>query len=784
MRSKATRLSLFIALVLLCAAFVATHFQSRDDITAFLPQRGDPRFQLSQKLLQSRLSRTMILTISADGENEAAKISRAFEDALAQQAPFQQQALSVNAGPPPDFERALWELIHPRRFGYLADDAQGARQRLSPEGLRAAAESLKQQLAQPTSTLVSRNATSDPFLTMLRLFETFQRSRADELRVHEGRFITQDGRFAVLFLESKASAFDAKAQRPILEAVDAAFLPVQARFPSSRLQSSGVNRFTVSAERSIRSDIRRISIASILGLSLLLIALFRSLRLLALASLPVGVGMLAGCTTTLFVYGDIHGITLAFGASLLGVTFDYVAHIYCHYILDHEHQSSPVRHSITLGASTTLLGFALLAFSDFRGLQEVALFSLAGIFAAAVVTLEILPLLLPPKAKTRSEHRIADGLASILSTGRRRPYLWWTLVLATLAAAAFSLPSVQWNKSFADLGNIDAKLMQEEQIVRSRVSHDEQMHFVVARGPSYEAALQVQDKVQARLRAQKQAKNLRGVRNLSFLLPSAQTQAQVRDVLYKDTELPTKFRHAFSQAGFDVQKFAPFFEALKAPPPPALSYEMLMQTPLAPLIAPFAVKLGDEVGLVNFLSGVSDPKALHREISAIPGATYLDQGSLLAQSNRDMQRRVAILLTLGVANIMLLLVIRYRSLRFALAAIAPALLGALACLSVLALCGRALDLISLTCLLIIFSMGVDYGIFLSDAARKDQQNLRAAALSIAVAGLSTLFGFLLLALSSYPILQTIGLTAGVGILACLLFAPLSPLLVGADPKRS
>jgi len=33
------------------------------------------------------------------------------------------------------------------------------------------------------------------------------------------------------------------------------------------------------------------------------------------------------------VFGEIHGITIAFGTSLLGVGLDYVEHYYAHFVL-------------------------------------------------------------------------------------------------------------------------------------------------------------------------------------------------------------------------------------------------------------------------------------------------------------------------------------------------------------------------------------------------------------------------------------------------------------------
>jgi predicted exporter len=70
----------------------------------------------------------------------------------------------------------------------------------------------------------------------------------------------------------------------------------------------------------------------------------------------------------------------------------------------------------------------------------------------------------------------------------------------------------------------------------------------------------------------------------------------------------------------------------------------------------------------------------------------------------------------------------------------------------------------------VVSMGVDYGVFLAEH-RRDPIARDATLLAVVLAGVSTILGFGLLALSSQPPLYHIGLTSAVGVLLCLLLAP-------------
>jgi predicted exporter len=119
--------------------------------------------------------------------------------------------------------------------------------------------------------------------------------------------------------------------------------------------------------------------------------------------------------------------------------------------------------------------------------------------------------------------------------------------------------------------------------------------------------------------------------------------------------------------------------------------------------------------------------------------------------------------------------VRYRNLRMSLAAFAPALLSAGVTVFVLFLLGLPLSLLGLTALLMILSIGVDYGVFLTESVheRADQPSgsLHATLAGLFVAWFSTVFGFGVLALSQQPALRIIGVVAAVGVTSALLLAP-------------
>jgi predicted exporter len=200
-------------------------------------------------------------------------------------------------------------------------------------------------------------------------------------------------------------------------------------------------------------------------------------------------------------------------------------------------------------------------------------------------------------------------------------------------------------------------------------------------------------------------------------------------------------------------------------------------------VRPFRVSLGADVGLLALLSDVRDPDALERRLAGVPCARLLDMGTVLTRIYGAYRARMAGFLLLGMAAVVALVAARHRALRPTLVACTPAVLAALGTVSALAYLGIELNLLSLVALLMVVSMGDDFGIFLAEAG-DDAAALRATNLAVLVAGLTTILGFGLLALSDDPALDSIGVTAGIGTALCMLFALAVGALFPAAPRPS
>jgi predicted exporter len=778
-RGEARAVALGVLLLAVLALVVAVRLEVTTDITYFLPAGApDADVTLARQLTASELSRTMVLLVDARDTDEAVAASRELEQALRDEPRVASALAFLDGGPPDQLEDALWQLYEPRRFSFLASDPADVPERLSPEALRAAAVHLKRRLALPISGPLSRVAPGDPLLILPDLFQRVAGTRADGLTLAGGRFVTADGRGAVLFLGTTAAPFDSRVQRPLLDGVSAAFDGVNARHGGGlHLAWSGANRFSVRAEDVIQADIGRVSLWSVAGIVALFMVLFRSLRLVLL-TLPIMLaGSLAGTAACLVLFGSVHGLTLAFGAALIGVSVDYAAHFYCHHVLAPD-PGGPRRTlariwpALVLGSATTVVGFITLLGSSFPGLREFAVFGAFGIGVSLLATRMFLPGLVqratPP---TRACRAVVYAIEAAAGAPRRRRAVLLVLVAGVLVLAALGLPRARWNDDIADLNRLDPELMREDAAIRDRVGRYEQRRFVVAVGPDEEQALQVNDRVSTALAEAEAAGEIGGFRSAAALVPSAARQRAVDAAVRSDATVASRVQEVLAAEGFQPEAFEPFREALAAPAPRPLAWDDVLGSPLGPLVRPFRVTLDRDVGVLSFLLDVRDEPALQQRLSAVPGARLVDIKAILTEACRAYRARMVSLLLLGMVAVVGLVALRHRAARPTVVACLPALLAALGTVAVLGLAGVALNLLTLVTLLMIVSMGDDFGIFLAETSG-DRAALDATHLAVLLSAASTVLSFGLLALSGDPALHSIGLTASVGVCLCLFFAPL------------
>jgi predicted exporter len=776
--SPRARLLLAAAVAVAMTTFCATRLRVTTDITHFLPSGSDHRLaNLSRQLADSSLTRTLILSVGAPDAAAARDAAASLAARLAREP----EVAFVQRGPTPELAQAVYALYGPRLASFVSERPETEIPvALDDAHLAAAARALKTQLGLPLAPLLTRMAPTDPLQWFPAILRRFERAQAGALEVDGDQLVTPDHRHAILFVGTRHSPFDSAAQAPLLAAIDRAFAAVNTS-GTLTLERGGVAPIAVDAERRIRGDLERLSIFSTLGVLLVFWSLFRSLRGLVLAILPIAGAALTGTTVGILLFGQLHGMTLAIGSTLVGVAVDYPILLLTHRALSPGEAPASVARRVSmgllLGAFTTATGFAAMAWTSFPGVREMAVTCSVGILAALVVTRFILPLLMggaAPRAPLLTAGAAVGERA--LAWLERHPRLRVGGVLGIALVCLIGLPRLRWLDALAALNPADPALRAETDRVRARVSRMDEGRFVIALARDEESALRINDQIATRLDAAQKAGVLEASASVHAFLWSEDLQRRNRAAVAASKNLGARTLEALRHEGFKPEAFAAFARAVDAPPDvPPLRAADLLASPLGALVRPFFVKLGGETGVLTFVRGVKDPARLAAAVADLPGAQVFDQATFLDQVYARFRVQTLQAIAIGLVLIFFVHLVRYRRWRPALGALLPALFAVLATLGILGALGVRVTLIHVLSLLIIISVGIDYGVFLVECV--ESGGLGPTSMSLVASFSTALFSFGLLALSGTPALRAIGLTTAIGITASLLFSPLALALI-------
>lgn len=746
----------------LCAWLVARAPISTD-IAAFLPGPATPEQQLlAEQLRDGIAARLVLIGVSVPDAAQSQSAARTAQ-ALTRRLRADPHFTFVASGDARDFERERKLLFDAR---YLLSP-QVAPHAFTVQGLRAALERLETRLTSALAPLVRPMAASDPTGEMIALVERF--AQRPPPRTQHGVWFTGDGLTAIVLAQTSKPGFNIDAQ-------EAAQRALQAEFASSReeagasadvtLQFSGPGVFAVESRTRIQRDARRLSILASVLIAGLLLVMLRSPRFLLLAAVPTSTGALVGLAAIAAIFGEIHGITLGFGLTLIGEAVDYAIYVHLQRAQPGDTKGNArLWRALLLAVLTSAAGFIAMILSGFRGLAQLGIFSLVGILVSGAVARYYLPALLPPPRPRRlpfdwppTRPVLQRGLQVVVAVAV-------ALAIVQIAARA---PAV-WTDSLSSIsplapgsGEIDARL-------RGDAAVPEVRWLIALERPSREEALQQAEALRPVLEQQRQAGVLVAFDSPADLMPSERLQRARRDALPARAQLEAALAQAVASTNFALDAFLPFVtaveEARKAPllTPAYYAGSGLGQRLAAQLVA----RPGGGTAVLVTVHGVDGEKAAELR------AAVEKHGAVLIDLKEDVEalladyRRTAVWAALGGgALIVLLLAVQLRSAtvvaRITVALVASVVITA----GALVRFEGSLTLFNLVALLLVAGIGSNYAIFFcrlpaDDAAR------RITLASVLMAAATTFIAFMLLATSTTPVLHMIGMTVGIGTLAGL-----------------
>ncbi len=759
---------LWLAFLLACGAIISrTHFTT--DLSAFLPRTPTAEQQLLMDQLKDGLaSRLILVGIEGADAPARARVSKQVAQVLRANPAF----VTVNNGEPVNKERDQAFLFNNR---YLLSPAVTP-ERFSADGLHAALAESIDLLASPAGLLVKSLLPRDPSGEMMQLLE--QLGSASQPPLVDGAWASRDGTRALMLMQTRASGSDTDAQESAMAAIRQAFETGSAQSPDARLVMTGPGVFSVTSRETIKSQVSRLSIISVLMIATILLLVYRSFSALALGLLPVISGVLAGIAAVSLGFGTVHGITLGFGTALIGEAVDYSIYLFVQSEQGSTDQQGWVKRfwpTIRLGVLTSIAGFSSLLLSGFPGLAQLGLYAITGLLAAAVMTRFVLPHLLPAGFRIHDVTGIGQVMSRLV---RRAGALRWPAAAVLLAACAVLAINHEHllNEKISALSPVSQADVALDESLRTDMGAPDVRYLVVVSGGTREAVLHTAGQVSDLLQTQVDQGKLAGFESPSRYLPSQATQQARRASLPATALLQTRLAQAVQGLPVRAQLFAPFLADVEAARSRALLQpDDLAQTSMA--MAVDALLLQQARGWTALLP-LRAPEGADinaGELRAVLGATGLPDVlfvDMKAESDRlysGYLNEAALLSLGGLAVIIGLLLLVFRSPTRVLRIIMPLAAAVVTVTAGLALFGQQLIILHLVGLLLVVAVGSNYALFF-DRPDPHEPILPRTLASMLFANLTTVAGFGLLAFSNVSILQALGITVAPGVILALGYA--------------
>ncbi len=790
LQRSSTAIAIWLLLVLTSLAIISrSHFTA--DLSAFLPRTPTAEQQLLMDQLNDGLaSRLILVGIEGADKTTRASLSKQIAQTLRANPVF----VTVNNGEPVTTERDRNYLFNNR---YLLSPVVTP-EHFSVDGLHSAISDSIDQLASPAGLLFKALLPHDPTGEMLQLLD--QMNAGSHPQLADGAWASRDGNTALLLLQTRALGSDTDAQKQAMQAIDSAFTKAAAKSQlksqygannAARLLMTGPGVFSVVSRDTIKSQVRLIFVVSSLLIAILLLVVYRSLSALLLGFLPVATGILAGVASVSLSFGVVHGITLGFGTALIGEAVDYSIYLFMQ--SDHAPNGKNERHhklwrqtwivrvwpTVRLGVLTSVFGFAALLLSGFPGLAQLGLYSIAGLIAAAAMTRYVLPHLLPAGFLIRDVTNTGLKLSRYAALATRLRWPAIALVVAS-SVVVYQHHDHLWNTELAALSPVSAADQALDTRLRAGMGAPDVRYVVVISGNSQEAVLVATEKVSSALQLLVEQGALTAFDSASHYLPSQITQRARQASLPAAAELKPRLENAIRDLPVRPQVLAPFLTDVEAARnQPLLQRSDLDNTSMAMAVDAMLLQQGQRwsalVPLTAPESGNIDAAQVRTALNQaqVPNAMFVD---MKAESNRlySSYMHEAIMLSLaGLLAIVVLLLFVLRSPMRVMAVIAPLAAAVLTVTAGLTLFGQQLIILHLIGLLLIVAIGSNYALFFNQPQNNDENSQKISPrtyASLLFANVATVLGFGLLAFSSVPVLQAMGVTVAPGVIFALVFS--------------
>jgi predicted exporter len=660
------------------------------------------------------------------------------------------------------------------------------------------------------------NLETDPFLLAERKMNSFLSSAllsGGSLSLREDVLAARyEGRWYVLIRGALSAAGVSLARGSAVEKIYAACAGIGAAQPGLSFVYSGIPFHSYESSTNARREISLISTLSVLIILVIFLCVFRSALPVLASILAAAVSVLLASASALLVFREIHILSFVFGTTLIGTCVDYSIHYFVHRQARPFTEGGRIRSRILRGIAMSFIStevcFIALLFAPFGILKQFAVFSLTGLLSSFLTVICIFPLIKEKKRKaggatgdstgkidgTEPASQRGGAVFTSLSVSRAPPAAR-RLLLSRLPPVVFRFPAV-YAKRFLlaavlavsasllianrdrvrlenDIGSLytaSAALLESEQIAAKVLNHGSSGWYFIVSGSTAEETLEREERLRERLDLEAGRGLLKAYLAASLFVPSLRAQRQSYEAARNLLPLADE---QLANLGFPPEASAAFradfaaSEGVYAAPGPGLPPylgELLSNLWLGKVGA--EGKAGGRYYSCVLPLHAADEAPFRAIASELDQVYFVNKVKDIGRE-LDALTRTMLNIFLAAYIVIALLVKVFYSWKQTLRICAVPFLLVLVTVTVFALADRALGFFSVTGLVLVFGLGLDYMFYITESEKRsgpgEAKGRRLAVLAIYLSFATTALSFGALALSNFIPVHIFGLSVFTGL---------------------
>lgn len=468
---------------------------------------------------------------------------------------------------------------------------------------------------------------------------------------------------------------------------------------------------------------------------------------------------------TLAIFGKMHILTLVFGTSLIGSCIDYSLHYFINWKGNLAcHKGYQVRNHLIKGLSlslvSTVICYFILVFAPFNLLKQMAVFSMSGIISSFLTVICVYPFIKVPQTKREIKLLKYYTMPSWYNKKFVGRIAITVMFVFSISVLLIFHKNVKIENNLSRLYKMEGREMLNEKEAAQVLQYSPSGWFIVS-GSTAEETLQNEEKITAELKKMNAGKEKGGFICTTSYIPSIAMQKKSREAAAKLIPLAAQ---QYEYLGYDSSYAKKLAENFKAGENDFIEIGKNVPEYLESAIS--SAWLGEIDG--KYYSVVLPVSVLDYDAyKSLADGENVFFISKVRSMNADLDRLSDMILKLFVVVYIALFIILkfFYSLKQTSKIVSVPLLIVLMTSSIFALCGIHFEFFSITGMILVFGLGLDYVIYMIENEKRTEevQSANLEPFAIALSFVTSAVSFGALALSKFVPVHMIGLSIFIGL---------------------